>query len=194
MGVWENIGRPGAIWGHHKILTSLIAVAKWGRVSPVENKHPPPLDKTISLAHFPDTLRLNVKPVSSPGAWAGTYRVQATLAACDFLSLCLLAVMSLVAHLGWMEMSVPQARSVRRAALFGYQYLGCDNRAGPSARATLGPTHQRPSPPRAHSFDNYSPPYARHCNGHCGGYSGQNPLLSPRGNQTKPRTNKQTYV
>lgn len=85
------VGKWGAIWGHHKILTSLIAMAKWGRVSSAENKHPPPLDKTISLAHFRDTLRLSAKPVSSPRAWVGSYRAQTTLAACDFLSLCLMA-------------------------------------------------------------------------------------------------------
>ena len=87
--------------------------------------------------------------------------------------------MSLVAHLGWIETSVTQARSVKRAALFGYQCLGCDNRAGPLARATLGPTHQRPSPPRAHSFDSNSLPYARHCNGHCGGGAAGEQQIKP---------------
>lgn len=45
--------------------------------------------------------------------------------------------MTLVAHQGWIETSVTQAHSIKIAALFGYRCLGCDNRAGPLARATL---------------------------------------------------------
>lgn len=45
--------------------------------------------------------------------------------------------MSPVAHLGWTGVSATQACSVRGAALSGHRCLGCDNQAGPLARAVL---------------------------------------------------------
>lgn len=93
---------------------------------------------------------------------------------------------SLVAPLGWTGTSVTQAHSVKRAAISEHWCLGCDNRAGPSARTVLGRTHQRPSPPLAHALDNCLLPRAQHWCRHWGS-SRQNAALSKGGARPHPR-------
>lgn len=63
--------------------------------------------------------------------------------------------MTLVAHLGWIRQRHP-GPLCKDSCLFGCRCLGCDNRAGPLARATLAQHTKEPSPPRAHSFDSNS--------------------------------------
>ena len=90
--VWETTGGLGTLWGHHKILISLVTMLKWGTNSPAENVHPLHSIKPGPWVPLPGTLRLSTKPVPPPGAWAVSYRAWVTLAACNFLSLCLVAL------------------------------------------------------------------------------------------------------